>query len=144
MFDSVKDSPQKYISQLINVFSQVPAWYEENEKELDYRDKEYNDLNHALELINFDVFRGYKLAMALKENRINRRAAKNALESLKPLYDLVKKHHNALHDMRRCMGEINKILDTQKKRVYYPRVPDSPLTEVFYKAQKDRIEEGSA
>lgn len=139
MYDREKDSPQKFISQLINVFSQVPHWYEENEQEVKFRDDEYNDLTHALELIAFGGVQGYKLAVGLKENRIKRREAKNTSELMKPLYDLVKKHQHLLSEMRKCSSEISKMTNIQKARKYHPRVQDSSLAEAFTKAQQDRV-----
>lgn len=138
MYNREKDNPQKYISQLVNVFSQVPGWYEENDREIKFRDAEYNDLNHALELTTFGGVQGYKLALGLKENRIKRREAKDANELMKPLYDLIKKHQHLLSEMKKCAGEINNVLGVHKARVYSPRVEDSPLAEVIAKAQKNK------
>ncbi|MNP60885.1 hypothetical protein D3C76_1560120 [compost metagenome] len=90
--------------------------------ELAYYDGEYNDLTHALELLEFDQERGYQLALQLQSNRKARREAKNERERLQPLYDLLRDRQDFVSDLSRATAKAHSVAQRQSHRVYTPRV----------------------
>lgn len=128
-----KEDAKKYASQLEHIFNNVPRIYEMNEEYIHQCDKESGDLQHFIELTSFNASEGYKLAKELKENRTRRRECKDQNMLLKPLYDLVKKHHHILKDIRKCISDIQKVENTMDNRTYTPRVR-TEMQEAFQKA----------
>lgn len=129
--DTSHDDALKYVGQLQHIFSRIPILFEYFENELEFRNEEFNDICHALEKLTFGGSQGYKLAMALKENRIKRREAKNAIEKYRPLYDLVQKYKGIHGDIRKAMSMINQTENLQKAQVYKLRHPDSEVVAMF-------------
>jgi len=121
------------ISQFISSFQNVRSVVQECEAEVSYRDNEYNDLTHALELTTFDAASGYKLAKQLKENRIKRRKVKDQLAQLQPLLSLMNRYQNFFHDMKKLRTEIEKIRAMQQNRIYTPRAR-TDMMEAFERA----------
>lgn len=107
--------------QLNDIYQGVKDAFAKAKEEERFRDDEYNDLTHALELINFNGAEGYKLAKELKENRKFRREAKNMQELITPLRDLLLKYHTIFSELKNVQAMIEAIQHTQSVRVYTPR-----------------------
>lgn len=120
----------KVTEQLIQAAEEVKREYLNAGDQEDYCDREYNDLTHALELFRFGGVEGYKLAKQMQDNRINRRAAKDLQEELKPLYDLMNKYHTFFRDLKQVHADIELTRGRQKNRRYTPRAR-TDLNEAF-------------
>lgn len=125
--------PLKITSQMIATFESVKSAMEKAKEDQDFCDREYNDLTHGLELINFNAYEGYKLAKQLQNNRIRRRILKNTVEQLQPLYELFKKNQGFFKELKNVQAQISTIRDIQQKRIYTPRAR-TDLQEAFNKA----------
>lgn len=114
--------PLTMTSQLIAAFQTVREAVEKAEIDQEYCDREYNDLTHALELINFNGVEGFKLAKQMKDNRVRRRDAKNLIEQLQPLHELMNRHQSFFKDLKKVHAQIETTIHSQQKRTYTPRV----------------------
>lgn len=124
-------------SSLLEISTWVRSRYEQNEGDLVYYEKEFNDLTHALEFVEFDKDNGFEIAKQLRENRINRRLAKDENEVLKPLYELLRKYKTLENELNSIKVKTRNVLTGQSNRVYKPRVR-SDMQEAFDKA-KNRL-----
>lgn len=134
--------PIQAITQILDVFQNVRSTIQECETELTFRDNEYNDLTHALELTTFDAATGYMLAKQLKENRLKRRAAKDLLAQLQPLAEVFDRYQNLINDMRRAKTQIEKIKNAQQLRIYTPRAR-TDMMEAFERARAKKEQASS-
>lgn len=131
--------PKKTIDQLYTLIHKIEPIFNDNYEDVNYYDKEMQDLLHELELIKFNAFQGYSLAKKLKENRIHRRKAKDMNLALKPLYDFYMKNKDSFKELRSVQSEVTKIEANLKHRVYTPRV-NNEMTEAFKKANEAKVE----
>lgn len=126
---------QRAASQLISILKNVKSTYEQNIKEITYLEREYLDINHAIELFKFNAYEGYLLSKQLQDNRIKRRKAKDQNQQLEPLYDLITKNKNLIRDLNKTQGEIHKIKMAHQQRNYKVRAR-TDLQEAFNKANE--------
>lgn len=110
------------VNQLIDAFRSVQEAYQQAERDEEFCDQEYNDLTHGLELIDFNAAEGFKLAKQLKENRTKRRAAKDTIEQLRPLYVHINRNKPFIDGLKNIHAEIETTKNVQMNRVYRPRV----------------------
>lgn len=114
-------NPLGIVDGLLEAYESAKKAYEDAHQDQEYLEREYTDLNHALELINFNAVEGYKLAKQMQQNRINRREAKNLKEQLKPLVDLLNKHKSLFSELKNVHAMMEQIVGTQQQRQYRPR-----------------------
>lgn len=107
---------------LFKLVQDIKNAYETACSELAYYDAEYNDLTHALELLEFDKEQGYQLALQLQHNRKTRREAKKDRERLQPLYELLSKQKYFISDLSRATAKTYSVAQKQSRRTYTPRV----------------------
>lgn len=85
-------------------------------------DGELQDVYHRLELkdglTRKDMADAGSLIARLRKRR---RIAKNAIERLKPVVDSLSQMPSALNNLNMLLGELRKIENRQKNRVYVPR-----------------------
>jgi hypothetical protein len=127
------DDPLKFASQLINVFVNFPLMYEEASKDVDRLDSEYGDLTHAIELADIPRRDAANILKRLKENRKERREAKDFLLLSKGLFDFVKGRQGMNGDLQKLHAEMHKYKDYLTRRTYTPRVMGS-MEEAYEKA----------
>ncbi|MGN7169289.1 hypothetical protein ACTHSJ_25830 [Paenibacillus cellulositrophicus] len=108
--------------QFYNAACDIRKAYDEAANQLKYFDNEYNDLTHALELTDFGTDKGHKLALQLQANRKNRRRAKEQIECLQPLRDLLSRYQGFIGDLCRATAKVHGAALRQSKRAYSPRV----------------------
>jgi hypothetical protein len=125
---------QSTVSALVNMLKDVKHTYENNQQDITYLDNEYNDLNHAIELLNLNASQGFKMYKQLKKNRTDRRIAKDTNQQLKPLYDFLQNHSKLIKELNQIQNEVQKIKKQQKNRDYRLRVR-SDMQEAFDKAK---------
>lgn len=113
---------QQITGTMINHFQYVLKTYEQAVRDVEYYEKEYNDLNHALELLSFNAAQGYHLAKELQTNRRNRRVAKDTVYQLEPLYNLFSHSENFHKQLKIANKNVIKIAQSQSSRTYKVRV----------------------
>lgn len=118
------------IDQMLRNFDNIQKSFQAAKTEIDYRDKEANDLNHALELSRFNAYEGYKLAKQFQENRQARREAKDMVEELEQLNGLMKRYKNLFNELKKVRSDVEVIRHHQKVRTYAPRVRDDLFEKV--------------
>ena len=77
-----------------------------------------NDILHDLEFVDHTHNERGHMGKELTEIRRKRRAAKNACELLDPLLRWATIYDRAIKDLQRTLGEMRKIEDRQKNRLY--------------------------
>lgn len=125
-------------SQLITAFQAVRSSVQQNESDIIYYEHEYNDLTHALELTKFNAAEGYQLAVQLKENRLNRRKAKDQVAQLQPLFDVMTRHQSFFQDLRKAQAQIEKIKSSQASRMYTARAR-TDMQDAFDRAKQKQV-----
>jgi DNA mismatch repair ATPase MutS len=83
-------------------------------KELSRVDMEIVDIEHKIEMSNFNAYEGYKLAKEMQVARRKRREIKDTLETLESIEE--HKSSTALHNV------INAVETKQAQRTYTPRI----------------------
>jgi hypothetical protein len=109
------------IEYFIDAFQSVKETMKEADELQTFSEREYADLAHALELTNFDIQRGYRLAKELQQNRVNRRNAKNTKEEIQPLLELMNRYHGLFKELKNVHAQIERIRHIQMNRCYTPR-----------------------
>jgi hypothetical protein len=127
------DDPIKFVTQLVNVFVNFPLMYEESDKAVERLDYEYGDLTHAIELADIPRRDAANILKRLKENRKERREAKDFLQVAKGLYEFVKSRQGLNTDLQKVQAEMHRTKDSLAKRIYTPRVMGS-MEEAYEKA----------
>jgi hypothetical protein len=81
------------------------------------------DIEHYLELHNFDAATGYKLARKIKELRVRRRELKDELEPLLPLNSFIERHKPIWNELDKTRGAVKKENSRVNGcRTYKPRI----------------------
>lgn len=112
----------KAVETLIQINEDAKKLFKQAEDEEEYRNREYTDIAHALEFIQFGGADGYRLARELKDCRLARRDAKNKQEELKPFIDLLNKYQTLFRDLRQVHAAIEVTRNRQDNRIYTPKV----------------------
>ncbi len=112
----------KAVETLLQINEDAKRLFKQAEDEEEYRNREYTDIAHALEFIQFGGVDGYRLARQLKDCRLARREAKNAQEELKPFIDMLNKYQALFRDLRQVHAAIEVTRNRQSNRVFTPRV----------------------
>lgn len=121
-----------YISNILSIQEDVIKRYEFNLHILDEAEKEKQDIIHEMELCdNFNACKGYKLAKAMRDNRKNRRLAKDENELLEEFYNFCKNQINIQNQLKNILGRSRQIFEKQQIRCYRPRVrTDLTITDI--------------
>lgn len=111
----------KELEDTINFFTQTTEDFQNNIKNESLHDYETQDILHKLELEDVPYHDTAKLGKALTKVRENRRKAKDSVELNAPLVEWIQSHSDALKSLQKVLGEIRKIEDKQRRRMYVPR-----------------------
>lgn len=105
-------------------------------------DQEIVDLQHEIELIDFDEKTGYELALKMKEAKIRRRKHKDYQEIIRPIKeDLVDKKRINIIPLYKAIEKMRKQMEYQSDRIYKPRVrTDIKLHQIYQEAQETNHE----
>lgn len=88
-----------------------------SDEQKDCEDRQ-NDILHEFELIELTHNERGRLGKELTEVRRQRRIAKNTSELLFPLCEWIANNGHAIKALQRALGEMRKIEDKQKNRLY--------------------------
>ena len=110
--------PEENIKLFLGFARNVISKYEGNQNRQQQLEQEQQDVEHIMELTNDkDVVHGYKLYKKLTMIRRERRACKNEIDLLKPLYDYLT-NNNVMNDLSRIQGSCRVSKETISKRQY--------------------------
>ncbi len=113
----------------------ILTMHEEAKKEVDYYERETQDILHAIELGVVTPEAEAELTKDLKEVRRYRRIAKDFIMVTQPLYEYVKAYQGTLKKIGQVHSETKKLIESLPKRTYTPREKTS-LQEAFQKANQ--------
>ena len=113
---------EQYVNTLIDILSDIKQTYEFNYENVNDLDKETQDLEHEIELSNFDSKKGYKLVKEFKRVRQERRKLCDENLTLKFLYDYFAKYPNMVTDLQKSRGEIKRKTEELSNRFYTPKI----------------------
>ncbi|GAA4845678.1 hypothetical protein GCM10023310_24470 [Paenibacillus vulneris] len=94
-----------YFEQVHSVYENVKIAYERLNKCMSQLDRQISDIYHDLERYDIDEAAGYSVAVMLQEALRKRRAVKDELLKLRPIYDLLE--HN-IGEMDKQYAKANK------------------------------------
>lgn len=123
--------PSELVEQLINIFTDIPEIYAENDKEVERRDYEHSDLTHVVELSTFGSVQGYRLVKQIQENRRKRREAKDQNFIMRPLYDFIMKNQSILPQLHKVRMDVMKQIKVNAERQYHPRSDNEMVRSVI-------------
>ena len=111
----------KTISELIRTIKDVDdEWTQSCNEQRECEDKQ-NDILHDLELVDHTHNERGRIAKELAEIRRKRRTAKDHYELLQPLVAWTAQYQSAIHALERVLGDMRKIEEKQKNRIYRKR-----------------------
>lgn len=105
-----------------DVYIHLPKRYEEVQKEIKKCELELEDLEHVIELHNFNASKGYQLAKEIQKTRKRRRDLKNELEQLESIRRLNAIGKPTEKHLNQAIGEVRSVTERQKNRCYSMRV----------------------
>lgn len=117
----------KDVESIIHVFNEALFQFNMAESELEYCDKKTQDILHELELVHHTYHETARLSIELSDIRKRRRAAKEAIDLLKPLVlwkEEESQGNKALSKLSGILGTMRKTEEKQKNAVYYYRADD--------------------
>ena len=128
---------ENYIAEIITIHREVIGKYAENTEIILKADNEVCDLEHELELTEFDSERGYAIAKEIQNVKRRRRIAKDENELLEELANYCGQWN--IHALQSVLGKCRKLYDRKQKRRYFPRVR-SDLTIPAQGEHKDSLD----
>ena len=109
-------------SMILNLFIDLKERYEYNYKMVGECDYKTQDILHEIEMLNYDVFRGFKIYKELQATRQTRRQCKDENELLDPIY-------NYISSLQNCEGKLRKVSEKtidanncRERKSYHPRI----------------------
>jgi Txe/YoeB family toxin of Txe-Axe toxin-antitoxin module len=118
-----KDSIEGFANIIGNIEERWDFLYEEI-KRIELRQF---DLLHEIENDKFDVVKGYKKLMELKDTRRYRRKLKNEQKMIEPLFNYIRTHKNISIDLFKVKKETDKITQQQDNWIYRKRIEDKKV-----------------
>lgn len=113
-----------YSTTIVSIFQDVVKNYESAKDTIVKMEQELNDIYHEAEFSDpKSACDGYNIYKEIRELRLKRREAKEQVELLQDMYDLVKSQQGANFKIavQRVQGNSVKIKDAQDNRTYTPR-----------------------
>lgn len=114
------------IEQTLQAVKEVYVNYpkQQNEEALKKVEKEIVDIEHLIEIRNFNASEGYKYAKELKRARVERRRIKDEMALLGPIKDLLMYAKPRDKNITKTINDVQGILASHKVRTYKMRVRD--------------------
>lgn len=100
---------------------------EELSVDLNSINMEIQDVIHDIELNDFDMERGYQLALELKELRSKRRVIKDEIDIFNYLKSFTDRNSTFAKRLNALVREMNQEIDNRSTRRYLPRVRDMDI-----------------
>lgn len=114
----------------------VTKLYQDAQKEVDFLEKETQDILHALELIeDMSEEEEKELTRQLKAVRQQRRVAKNFVELAQPMVFFVQENKETVSKLNKLHGSVVQVQNKLERRTYTPRSATA-LEEAFARANK--------
>lgn len=125
------------LSSFLKLLDQVQkdyAWFQEEEVRIEQLTQDYL---HKLELTDPKYHDRAKIATNLRQCRIDRRNAKDAIALMEPLVSFLgtEKGKMVVSQLQQVLGTTRKIAKNASLRSYYPRV----LTNEEFNGEKERV-----
>ena len=111
----------KDLEAVLRFFSEAEEEFARAHDEQELCEDRQQDILHDLELVDHTHNERGHMGKELTAIRRQRRAAKNAYELLTPLRQWLTENAHAMNILKRVLGEMRKIEDRQKNRIYRRR-----------------------
>ena len=113
-----------YIAEFLNFVSACEKEFTVNEEKQKIQEKLTQDYLHKLELDHLDRNERSKLATALRDNRRERRKAKDVVEQTAAIVAFFSEPANTkfLNRLREVLGQVRKVERYQNYRTYLPKI----------------------
>ncbi len=114
----------EFATTLIDTITNIKETYEFNFKNVNDLDRETQDLEHEIELSEFDVYKGYELAKEFQRVRQERRRLNDENSTLKFLQDYFESPNfkKMVSELQKIRGNIKKEQEKLDNRLYTPRI----------------------
>lgn len=127
-------NPVREAEKLSSSVAQISARYHQLEDQLEYLNREYLDITHAIELLaDDDSEKLLEYAEMMKRNRKDRRLVKDIIAAAGPFHEFLQKYPNLAGVTQKVLHDARKIVEMQKTRTYTPR-ETTVLAAAFEKA----------
>ncbi|EJW14833.1 hypothetical protein M5X02_23975 [Paenibacillus alvei] len=126
---------RNYAAEIIELLHEAMNEYEAAKEGQSRCELEYNDINHALELLEMNAVELVKTAADMKRCRRERRVFKETAELLEPLNQWAETWNKAYIALKQLAQETDKTIRKMERRKYTPRVK-TELTSRFHKEGK--------
>lgn len=113
---------RNYAAEILKLVNEAYTTYTKANESLSRFDLEFTDLSHACELLKLDAIALVKVSKEMKENRIERRKAKNETEQLQGLIKWVDSNWSAICELKGVSTTTGKLIASQGERTYKPRI----------------------
>lgn len=113
---------KQHVDNLIDILKDIKDTYDFNYQNINDLDKETQDLEHEIEIGQYDSKKGYKLVKEFRRVRQERRKLSDENATLKYLYDYFTNQKTMLKDLQDIRGEIKREEDKLINRLYMPKI----------------------
>lgn len=120
--ENLFDDIENIAMTLRSILRDLPKRLEANLEEVNAMEREIMDIEHVLELSNFNAAKGYQYAKDIQVARKRRRELKDENEQLEHLVEVIKKLNFKENDLNKAIGHIRKIKEHHGKRTYKMRI----------------------
>lgn len=126
---------RNYAAEIVDLLHEALSEYVNSIEGQKRCDDEYNDINHALELLEMNAVELVKTAADMKRCRRERRGFKETTEILEPLKQWAETWNKAYIALKQQAQETDKTIRKMERRKYTPRIK-TELTSRFHKEGK--------
>ena len=122
--DKMDKKPSEYLTEFLNFVAEAQSHYRFCSEEQKIQEKLTEDYLHSLELDGLKRDERSKLATKLMINRKDRRYYKDRTEELELIVQFFDEPQNkkVLDKLKQVLGQVRKVENYHKDRVYIPRV----------------------
>jgi len=113
---------KQHVDNLIDILKDIKDTYDFNYSNINDLDKETQDLEHEIEIGQYDSKKGYKLVKEFRRVRQERRKLSDENTTLKFLYEYFSNQKTMLQDLYDIRGSIKRESDFMVNRLYTPKI----------------------
>ena len=118
----IEKTLSEQLADFLDLLKDVPASYNYMVDNMKEQDAATQDILHSYELDDLKYKERAKLSTTLGQVRKKRRAYKDGVEELEPLFKFVNDNKRFLDNLRNVLGDVRKAEKYHSGRKYYPRL----------------------
>jgi len=121
------DDPIEVAHRIVQGFRSFRDQYDRAYEAINRSDHELQDLLHEIEMLDLSEGAALETFNALRQNRVERREAKQLMQVGKPLYDLVRRNHKVIAELDTVLRSMQNIESRMRFSIYSPRIRKEKL-----------------